>query len=143
MSEILDELQWRGWVPVAQTTDDEGPRCARHSRRGRSRSIAVSPPDGPHCTSATSSNSSRSAWRFQRAGHKVICLVGGSTGLIGDPKPTSERVLKTTAEQTAANVARIKSLVQPFLDFDGDVGWLSRGDGRRGSLDWTARRYRS
>ncbi|MEI2825115.1 MAG: hypothetical protein V9F04_00990 [Dermatophilaceae bacterium] len=56
--------------------------------------------------------------RLQRAGHRVICLVGGSTGLIGDPKPTSERVLKTK-DEAAANVARIKELVRPFLDFDG------------------------
>jgi tyrosyl-tRNA synthetase len=59
--------------------------------------------------------------RFQRAGHRVICLVGGSTGLIGDPKATAERVLKTP-EQTAHNVARIKALVAPFLDFDGSSG---------------------
>src|SRR5699024_7983133 len=56
--------------------------------------------------------------RLQRAGHRVICLVGGSTGLIGDPKPTSERQLRTR-EATAANVARIKELVRPFLDFEG------------------------
>jgi tyrosyl-tRNA synthetase len=58
--------------------------------------------------------------------------VGGSTGLIGDPKPTSERVLKTR-EQTAANVARIKELVRPFLDFEGDNAALLVDN-----LDWTA-----
>ncbi len=70
--------------------------------------------------------------RLQRAGHRVICLVGGSTGLIGDPRPTAERVLKTK-EQTAANVARIESLVRPFLDFDGPNPALLVDN-----LDWTA-----
>ena len=70
--------------------------------------------------------------RFQRAGHRVICLVGGSTGLIGDPRPTSERVLRTK-EHTAANVARLKELVRPFLDFDGDNPARLVDN-----LDWTA-----
>jgi tyrosyl-tRNA synthetase len=70
--------------------------------------------------------------RLQRAGHRVICLVGGSTGLIGDPKPTAERVLRTK-DQTADNVARIKTLVRPFLDFDGDNPALLVDN-----LDWTA-----
>jgi tyrosyl-tRNA synthetase len=75
--------------------------------------------------------------RMQRAGHKVICLVGGSTGLIGDPKPTSERVLKTK-EQTAANVARIKDLVRPFLDFDGTDPLCDHPARLVDNLDWTA-----
>jgi tyrosyl-tRNA synthetase len=70
--------------------------------------------------------------RLQRAGHRVICLVGGSTGLIGDPKPTSERVLKSK-EQTAEWVARISELVRPFLQLDGDNPALIVNN-----LDWTA-----
>ena len=65
-------------------------------------------------------------------GHRVLCLVGGSTGLIGDPRPTSERVLKTK-EQTAEWVARIADQVRPFLDFDGDNPALMVNN-----LDWTA-----
>ena len=75
--------------------------------------------------------------RFQRAGHKVICLVGGSTGLIGDPKPTSERLMKTK-EQTAANVARIKELVRPFLDFEGTDPACAHPAVMVDNLDWTA-----
>jgi tyrosyl-tRNA synthetase len=56
---------------------------------------------------------------LQRAGHRVICLVGGSTGLIGDPRPSAERVLKSK-EQTAQWVARIAEQVRPFLRSDGD-----------------------
>ncbi|MGN6523943.1 MAG: tyrosine--tRNA ligase, partial [Actinomycetes bacterium] len=69
---------------------------------------------------------------LQRAGHRVLCLVGGSTGLIGDPKETSERVLKTK-EQTADWVALIQKQVQPFLDFEGDNAAILVNN-----LDWTA-----
>lgn len=70
---------------------------------------------------------------LQRAGHRVICLVGGSTGLTsGDPRPTAERVLKTK-EQTAAWVARIQAQVRPFLSFDGDNPAI-----KVNNLDWTA-----
>ena len=70
--------------------------------------------------------------KLQRAGHRVICLVGGSTGLIGDPRPTAERALKTK-EQTADWVDRIQEQVRPFLDFDGDNPALLVNN-----LDWTA-----
>ena len=58
--------------------------------------------------------------RFQMAGHKVIALVGGATGLIGDPSGRStERVLNT--DDTVADwVERVKGQLQHFLDFDGD-----------------------
>jgi tyrosyl-tRNA synthetase len=56
--------------------------------------------------------------RFQLAGHRPIVLVGGGTGLIGDPAgKTGERAL-TPQEQVAAAAARLKEQVKPFLDFD-------------------------
>ena len=75
--------------------------------------------------------------RLQRAGHRVICLVGGSTGLVGDPRPTAERVLKTK-EEAAANVERIKDLVRPFLDFDGTDPDAAYPAILVDNLDWTA-----
>jgi tyrosyl-tRNA synthetase len=69
---------------------------------------------------------------LQRAGHRIICLVGGSTGLIGDPRPSAERVLKTK-EQTADWVARIQEQVTPFLDFEGENAAIMVNN-----LDWTA-----
>src|SRR5687768_16776540 len=45
--------------------------------------------------------------RMQRAGHSPVALVGGGTGLIGDPKPTAERAL-LTVEQVEANVEGIR-----------------------------------
>jgi tyrosyl-tRNA synthetase len=55
--------------------------------------------------------------RLQRAGHRPIALVGGGTGLIGDPKPTTERALLTPGE-VASNVAGVRSQLARFLDFD-------------------------
>ena len=113
MSDILDELQWRG--SVALTTDETALREALAS--GPITAYCGFDPTAPslHFGNLVQLVVLR---RLQRAGHKVICLVGGSTGLVGDPRPTAERVLKTK-EEAAANVARIKALVRPFLDFDG------------------------
>src|ERR671912_162799 len=58
--------------------------------------------------------------RLQRAGHSAIALVGGGTGLIGDPKPTTERAL-LTVEQVEANVAGVRAQLARFLDFDSRV----------------------
>src|SRR5262245_38542403 len=56
--------------------------------------------------------------RMQLAGHRPIVLVGGGTGLIGDPAgKTGERALGPE-EQVAAHAARLKAQVRPFLDFD-------------------------
>jgi tyrosyl-tRNA synthetase len=55
--------------------------------------------------------------RMQRAGHAPIALVGGGTGLIGDPKPTTERALLSDA-QVDANVAGIRAQLARFLDFE-------------------------
>jgi tyrosyl-tRNA synthetase len=55
--------------------------------------------------------------RMQRAGHSPIALVGGGTGLIGDPKPTTERALLST-ERVDANVAGVRAQLARFLDFD-------------------------
>lgn len=132
VTDILDELQWRG--AVAQTTDEAALRAALASGP-----VTVYCGFDPSAPSLHFGNFVQlvALRRFQRAGHKVICLVGGSTGLIGDPKPTSERVLKTK-EQTAANVARIKELVRPFLDFEGTDAGCAHPAILVDNLDWTA-----
>jgi tyrosyl-tRNA synthetase len=72
--------------------------------------------------------------RLQRAGHSAIALVGGGTGLIGDPKPTTERAL-LTVEKVEENVAGVRAQLARFLDFDSRVAparlinnadWLTR-----------------
>ncbi|WP_120002802.1 tyrosine--tRNA ligase [Nesterenkonia muleiensis] len=57
--------------------------------------------------------------RIQLAGHRPLGLVGGATGLIGDPKQAGERVLNTP-ETVAGWVQRLQSQVQRFLAFEGD-----------------------
>jgi tyrosyl-tRNA synthetase len=114
--DILDELRWRG--AIALSTDEGALRA--DLAKGPVTLYCGFDPTAPslHFGNLVQLVVLR---RFQRAGHRVLCLVGGSTGQIGDPKPTSERVLKTR-EQTAHNVSRIKALVAPFLDFDGSSG---------------------
>ncbi|WP_245599675.1 tyrosine--tRNA ligase [Nakamurella lactea] len=111
---ILDELQERGLVAI--TTDQSA--LAEALANGPITAYCGFDPTAPslHFGNLVQLIVLR---RLQRAGHRVICLVGGSTGLIGDPKPTAERALKTK-EQTAAWVARISELVRPFLELEGD-----------------------
>lgn len=126
MTDILDELTWRGLV--AQTTDEAALR----------RALAAGPVTAycgfdPTAPSLHFGNLVQLVLlrRLQRAGHRVICLVGGSTGLIGDPRPSAERVLRTK-EQTAEWVARIRAQVEPFLETDGPnpAAFVN-------NLDWT------
>jgi tyrosyl-tRNA synthetase len=72
------------------------------------------------------------ARRLQLAGHRPLALVGGSTGLIGDPKPTAERVLNPP-EVVAGWVEGIREQIQPFLSFEGENAAVMVNN-----LDWTA-----
>ena len=57
--------------------------------------------------------------RFQQHGHRPLALVGGATGLIGDPKASGERNLNP-AETVAEWVARIRGQLERFYEFSGD-----------------------
>ena len=70
--------------------------------------------------------------RLQLAGHKPLGLVGGSTGLIGDPRQTAERVLNTK-ETVAEWVERLQAQVSRFLSFEGENAARMVNN-----LDWTA-----
>lgn len=56
--------------------------------------------------------------RYQNAGHHVLALAGGFTGMIGDPRPTTERKL-LRHEDVLHNVECIKKQLAMFIDFDG------------------------
>lgn len=58
--------------------------------------------------------------RFQKAGHKVLLLMGGATACIGDPSGKTEMRGMMTKEQVEKNIEKIKNSLKVFLDFDGD-----------------------
>jgi tyrosyl-tRNA synthetase len=58
--------------------------------------------------------------RFQKAGHRPIALVGGATGMIGDPSGKSEERNLLSVEQLESNVAGIERQLRGLLDFEGD-----------------------
>ncbi len=128
MTHILDELQWRG--VLAQTTDPDALRAAMDA--GPVTFYCGFDPTAPslHFGNLGQLITMR---RLQQAGHRPIGLVGGATGLIGDPSGrTSERVLNE-AEVVESWVARIRSQVERYLDFDGPVAATMVNN-----LDWTA-----
>ena len=59
--------------------------------------------------------------RLQRFGHRPIAIVGGGTGMIGDPSGKSQERVLLSAEQIEANVAGIRAQLERFLDFDTPV----------------------
>nr|WP_221419526.1 tyrosine--tRNA ligase [Micrococcus flavus] len=70
--------------------------------------------------------------RLQLAGHRPVALVGGATGLIGDPRQTSERVLNSR-EVVQEWVDSLRAQIEPYLSFEGDNAARMVNN-----LDWTA-----
>ena len=127
MSDILDELKWRGLVAVS--TDEDSLRAALTA--GPVTYYVGFDPTAPslHFGNLLQLLTAR---RLQDAGHRPLLLVGGSTGLIGDPKPTAERTLHSR-EVIADWVGRIRSQVERYVDFEG-----SNAAEVVNNLDWTA-----
>ena len=124
---VWDELVWRGLVHVS--TD-----------QAALRDLLAAPPITYYCGFDPTAPSLHLGnlvqllvmRRLQLAGHKPLGLVGGSTGLIGDPRPTAERTLNTK-ETVAEWVGYLKEQVERFLSFEGENAARMVNN-----LDWTA-----
>ncbi|MFI2703206.1 tyrosine--tRNA ligase [Cellulosimicrobium composti] len=114
MSDVLDELQWRGLV--AQSTDEAALRAAL--AEGPITYYCGFDPTAPslHHGHLVQLILLR---HLQLAGHRPIALVGGATGMIGDPRQSGERVLNSK-ETVAEWTERLKGQVSRFLDFEGE-----------------------
>ena len=127
MTDIVDELRWRGLI--ALSTDEDALRKAFAD--GPVTFYVGFDPTAPslHFGNLVQLVTAR---RIQDAGNNPLILVGGSTGLIGDPKPTAERVLNTK-ETVAAWVEKIRAQVSAFVTFEG-----ANAARVVNNLDWTA-----
>ena len=127
MTTVIDELEWRGLL--AQTTDRE--ELAAALAAGPVNVYCGFDPTAPslHIGNLVQILTLR---RLQDAGNRPFALVGGATGLIGDPKMTGERTLNDPSV-VAGWVERIRSQIAPLLRFDGpDAATMVN------NLDWTA-----
>jgi tyrosyl-tRNA synthetase len=130
MSDIIENLSWRGLIH--QTTDDEHlpgwlneqPRTLYAGFDPTANSLHVG-----HLVALMILR------RFQQAGHRPIAVVGGATGMIGDPSGKREERKLLSLEELRANIAAIETQMSSFLDFDRGAGsallvnnfdWISR-----------------
>jgi tyrosyl-tRNA synthetase len=126
VTHILDDLAWRGLV--AHSTDlgalrvamDEGPVTFYVGFDPTAPSLHIG-----HLVQVLTVR------RLQDAGHRPLALVGGATGLIGDPKESGERSLNAP-EVVGQWVDRLRGQIEPFLRFDGPVAARMVDN-----LDWT------
>jgi tyrosyl-tRNA synthetase len=125
--DLLDELRWRGLI--ALSTDEEALRARLAS--GPITFYCGFDPTAPslHMGNLVQLLTMR---RLQEAGNDPLALVGGATGLIGDPRMSGERVLNDR-ETVAGWVELLRAQCERFLDFEG------RHAARMvNNLDWTA-----
>jgi tyrosyl-tRNA synthetase len=126
---LLEDLKWRG--VVYQQTDEEGLETVLETEN-ISLYCGVDPTaDSMHIGHLLPFLTLR---RFQNHGHRPIVLVGGATGLIGDPSGKSEeRKLQTTAD-VDRNVQGIQKQLQQIFNFDGENGAIMVNN-----YDWTSK----
>ncbi|WP_182524198.1 tyrosine--tRNA ligase [Nocardioides dongkuii] len=124
---LLDDLEWRGLVAHATDLD-----ALREALAGGSVRYYVG--FDPTAPSLHMGNLLQivTAMRLQRAGHTPYVLVGGATGMIGDPRESGERTLNSP-ETVRDWVGRVRRQIEPFLSFDGENAATMVDN-----YDWTA-----
>ncbi|GAA0914441.1 tyrosine--tRNA ligase [Virgisporangium aurantiacum] len=127
VTDAIDELQWRGLI--ALSTDLDALRA--ELSKGPVTYYVGFDPTAPslHIGHLVQVLAAR---RLQLAGHRPLALVGGATGLIGDPNPDSERKINPL-ETVAEWVDRLRAQIEPFLDFSGPNAATMVNN-----LDWTS-----
>jgi tyrosyl-tRNA synthetase len=123
---IWEELKWRGLI--SQSTDE-----AELSKNLNSSSLTFYIGFDPTAASLHLGNLVQLLMmrRLQLAGHKPIVLIGGSTGLVGDPRPTAERVLNDK-DTVNSWVEKLSKQASKFLEFEG-----SNSASLVNNMDWT------
>ena len=123
---LLEDLKWRGLV--AHSTDEEA--LAAHFDAGPVSFYVGFDPTAPsvHTGNLVQMLLAR---RLQQAGHKPFMLVGGATGLIGDPKESGERSMNSV-DVVSGWVERIHAQVSRVVDFEGPSAATMVNN-----LDWT------
>jgi tyrosyl-tRNA synthetase len=127
VTDAIDELQWRGLI--ALSTDLDALRA--ELSKGPVTYYVGFDPTAPslHIGHLVQVLAAR---RLQLAGHRPLALVGGATGLIGDPNPDSERKINPL-DTVAEWVDRLRAQIEPFLDFTGPNAATMVNN-----LDWTS-----
>lgn len=112
-TDVFEELRWRGLIH--QTTDDV---ALPGFLRERSRTVYAGfdpTADSLHVGHLMALMILR---RFQKAGHRPIALIGGATGMIGDPSGKSEERNLLSLDELRRNVEAVAGQLKRFLDFD-------------------------
>jgi tyrosyl-tRNA synthetase len=128
MTDLLDDLKWRGLI--AQTTDE---KALREALKKPITLYVGFDPTAPsiHVGNLVVLFVLR---RFQLAGHNPLPLVGGATGLVGDPSGKNEERTLNTTDVVAQWVDRIKKQLSKFMDFESKTNPAVMVN----NLDWTA-----
>jgi tyrosyl-tRNA synthetase len=128
--DIFAELKWRGLI---HQTTDESHLAEWLKQQSRTVYAGFDPTaDSLHIGHFMPLMTLR---RFQRAGHRPIAVVGGATGMVGDPSGKSEERNLLSLDQLRENVSAIEQQMRRLLDFDSDAtsaelvnnyDWMSR-----------------
>jgi tyrosyl-tRNA synthetase len=113
MHDVISELKWRGLIN--QTTDEENlPKMLAEKPRALYAGFDPTA-DSLHVGHLMAMMILR---RFQKAGHRPIAIIGGATGMIGDPSGRSEERNLLSLDALNANVRGMEAQMRKFLDFD-------------------------
>ena len=126
---LLEELQWRGLI--YQQTDEQGIEDLLNKEQVTLYCGADPTADSLHIGRLLPFMTLR---RFQEHGHRPIVLIGGGTGMIGDPSGKSEERVLQTEDQVAKNVEGLSAQMHKLFEFGTDKGavlvnnkdWLSQ-----------------